>query len=70
MSNRNSAIIAFLAGAAAGAIVTYIICSNQGEEVVDNFKDLAQKVRDNIAEQLSNLQGKKSTTEQDDMMGV
>jgi gas vesicle protein len=74
MNDQTKTAIAFIAGAAIGAAVTYLLTSDKGEELADDFKDLARKVKDNIAEQFSNIQTRKEAREeaqmQEDMMGV
>lgn len=53
MNNQSRLLLAFLAGALAGIAVTYLASSEKGEEVVDEFKNMANKLKNDIADRIS-----------------
>lgn len=52
MERKSAFILSFLAGAAAGAVVGYILASGKGEDVIADIKDAAGKFKDEFDEQL------------------
>ncbi len=52
MNNQSRLLLAFLAGALAGVAVSYLASSDKGEEVVDEFKNMANKLKNDIADRL------------------
>jgi len=52
MNNQSRLLLAFLAGALAGVAITYLASSDKGEEVVDDFRVMANKLKDELAERL------------------
>jgi hypothetical protein len=50
MRNQSRLILAFIAGAAAGAAVAYLVTSDKGEEIIGEIRNLAGRIRDNVAE--------------------
>ncbi|MGZ5282490.1 MAG: hypothetical protein ACXWEY_09465 [Bacteroidia bacterium] len=52
MNNQSRLLLAFLAGALAGVAVTYLASSDKGEEVVDEFKNMASKLKSDLAERM------------------
>ena len=72
MKNQSKLILAFIAGAAAGAAVAYLVTSDKGEEIMNEIKGLAGKIRENVAERMNKAAGAKQTdeTQGEEFMGV
>lgn len=74
MNKEIKTLLAFLAGAAAGAAVVYLITQNDDEGLKGTFKDLTSRMKSTIADQLKDLEAKKAqyqqAQEQEDMMGI
>lgn len=49
MNNQTRTILAFMAGAAAGAVVTYLLTSGKGADAVEEFRRMADKLRGDLA---------------------
>jgi hypothetical protein len=52
MNNQSRLLLAFLAGALAGVAVTYLVSSDKSDAVVDDFRAMANKIKDDLAERL------------------
>lgn len=52
MERKSALILTFLAGAAAGAVVGYILANGKGEEIIADIKEAAGKFKDEFEEQL------------------
>ena len=52
MERKSAFILSFLAGAAAGAVVGYMLASGKGEEIIADIKEVAGKFKDEFEEQL------------------
>jgi hypothetical protein len=52
MNNRTRTVLAFIAGAAVGAAVTYVLTSSKGNDAVDEFRRLADKLKNDLNEKL------------------
>lgn len=61
MEKKSALILSFIAGAAAGAVVGYILASGKGEEVLAEVKDAAGKFKDELDKQID--KGKELLTE-------
>ena len=59
MKNQSKLILAFIAGAAAGAAVAYLVVSDKGEDIMAEIKNLAGKIRENVTERMGKTQGEK-----------
>lgn len=74
MNSMGKIMLAFLAGAATGAVVTYMLTTKEGDEIVDDFKGLVSKLKDNIAHQMHNLQEQRQRgsvmKEHEEVLGV
>jgi len=71
MRNQSRLILAFIAGAAAGAAVAYLVTSDKGEEIIGEIKNLASKIRDNVNERMNKPDAKTAEEmEAEEMMGV
>jgi hypothetical protein len=71
MRNQSRLILAFIAGAAAGAAVAYLVTSDKGEEIIGEIRNLAGKIRDNVAERRGKSGSKSGMeTEGEEFMGV
>jgi hypothetical protein len=62
MRNQSKLILAFIAGAAAGAAVAYLVTSDKGEEIIGEIRNLAGKIRENVSERMAKP-GQKETPE-------
>ena len=71
MRNQSRLILAFIAGAAAGAAVAYLVTSDKGEEIMGEIRNLASKIRENVNDRMSKS-GPKETPEAEsgEFMGV
>jgi hypothetical protein len=72
MKNQSKLILAFVAGAAAGAAVAYIVTSDKGEEIMGEIRGLAGKIRENVADRMHKASATKHTeeTQGEEFMGV
>jgi len=72
MKNQSKLILAFIAGAAAGAAVAYLVTSDKGEEIIDEIRKLAAKIKDNVSERMAKPSGEKHSDEHqgEEFMGV
>jgi len=72
MKNQSKLILAFIAGAAAGAAVAYLVTSDKGEEIIDEIRNLAGKLKDNVAERMTKSTAEKAADEHqgEEFMGV
>ena len=73
MKNQSKLILAFVAGAAAGAAVAYLVVSEKGEDIITEIRNLAGKIRDNVSERMAkSKQGNSGTgkNEGEEFMGV
>ena len=71
MRNQSRLILAFIAGAAAGAAVAYLVTSDKGEEIIGEIRNLAGKIRDNVSERMAKAGAKQEPTpEGEEFMGV
>jgi len=72
MKNQSRLILAFVAGAAAGAAVAYIVASDKGENIMADIRNLAGKVRENVNERMKRSPTDQSTDEHqgEEFMGV
>ena len=72
MKNQSKLILAFIAGAAAGAAVAYLVTSDKGEEIIDEIRNLAGKIKDNVTDRMTKTSAEKTADEHqsDEFMGV
>ena len=71
-------VLSFLAGAAAGVAIAYLITSDRGEEIIDEIKTMAGKLKENISsrmnaamEEMSNMENMAENEGQgEEFMGV
>jgi hypothetical protein len=71
MRNQSRLILAFIAGAAAGAAVAYLVTSDKGEEIIGEIRNLANKVKDNVSERMAKSSSKQEPIpEGEEFMGV
>jgi len=71
MRNQSRLILAFIAGAAAGAAVAYLVTSDKGEEIIGEIRNLAGKIRENVNERMAKSGGKETPeAEGEEFMGV
>jgi hypothetical protein len=76
MNNQARTIIAFVAGAAVGAAVTYLLTSDKGGDAVDEFRRMANKLKEELNEKLGKRRPgmgpspSTATGQAEDMMGV
>jgi gas vesicle protein len=74
MNNQSRMILTFLAGAAAGVAIAYLATSDRGEEIIDELRSMAKKVKDNIADRMgadtASAASSASGVESDEFMGV
>lgn len=52
MNKSTRTVLAFIAGAAVGAAVTYVLTSSKGNDAVDEFRRLADKLKNDLSEKL------------------
>ena len=48
MNNNSKTLLAFILGAAAGAAIGYFLASENKDELLEDLKDTATKVKDNL----------------------
>ena len=53
MKNQSKLILAFIAGAAAGAAVAYLVSSDKGEDILSEIRGLAGKIRNNVNDRMN-----------------
>ncbi len=72
MKNQSKLILAFIAGAAAGAAVAYLVTSDKGEEIIDEIRSLAGKIRENVNDRMTKSTPENATEEHqgEEFMGV
>jgi len=71
MRNQSRLILAFIAGAAAGAAVAYLVTSDKGEEIIGEIRNLAGKIRENVSDRMAKNGAKETPeTEGEEFMGV
>ena len=71
MKNQSKLILAFIAGAAAGAAVAYLVTSDKGEEIMGEIRGLAGKIRENVADRMNKAGNKQGDeTQGEEFMGV
>lgn len=72
MKNQSRLILAFIAGAAAGAAVAYLVTSDKGEEIIDEIRNLASKIRENVNDRMAKPGTEKPADEHqgEEFMGV
>ncbi len=63
MKNQSKLILAFIAGAAAGAAVAYLVVSDKGEDIIAEIRNLAGKIRENVSERVTKASAGKPTEE-------
>jgi hypothetical protein len=68
--NQSRLILTFLAGAAAGAAIAYLVTSDRAGDIIEEIKDMAMKVKDNIVDTMSKASEGNKETEEDLHMGV
>ncbi len=54
MEKKSALILSFIAGAAAGAVVGYLLASGKGEEMLADVKEAAGKFKDEFDKQIDN----------------
>jgi hypothetical protein len=52
MNNQTRTVLAFIAGAAVGAAVTYLLTSEKGGDAVEEFRQMADKLKNDLSEKL------------------
>jgi gas vesicle protein len=52
MNNQSRIVLAFIAGAAVGAAVTYLLTSEKGADAVEEFRRMADKLKNDLSEKL------------------
>lgn len=52
MEKKSALILSFIAGAAAGAVVGYLLASGKGEEMLADVKEAAGKFKDEFDKQI------------------
>ncbi|RYD71592.1 MAG: YtxH domain-containing protein [Sphingobacteriales bacterium] len=57
MNNQSRLFLAFLAGALAGVAITYMVSTEKGEEVVDDFRSMANKLKGDLADRVKKARG-------------
>ena len=71
-NDKSKMLVTFIAGAAVGAAIGYLLASGKKDEWVKEFKDLAGKIKDDIKGKMDD--GKQAIKDIDkeltDMMGV
>jgi hypothetical protein len=71
MRNQSRLILAFIAGAAAGAAVAYLVTSDKGEEMLGEIRNLAGKIKTNVSDRVKQATGNQAPeAEGEDFMGV
>ena len=72
MNNQSKLILAFIAGAAAGAAVAYLVSTDKGEELMGEIRGFAGKIRENVADRMNKSAGAKQAdeTQGEEFMGV
>lgn len=71
-SNNSKILITFIAGAAVGAAIGYLLASGKKDEWLNDLKEFAGKVKDDVKSKMD--EGKQALNDIDDqlnnMMGV
>lgn len=73
MNSQSKMILSFLAGAAAGVAVAYLVSSDRGEEIVDEIKGMANRLKDTLASRMGSMQADADAAAgvaDEDFMGV
>jgi gas vesicle protein len=52
MNDSTKIVRAFLVGVVAGAAIGYFLASDNKEEIIDDLKNTAQKIKDNLEEDI------------------
>jgi gas vesicle protein len=52
MEKKSSVLVSFIIGAAVGAAVGYLLSSGKGEELLDDLKDSADNLKDELGKQM------------------
>jgi len=68
--NQSKLILTFLAGAAAGAAIAYLVTSDRAGDLIKEIKDMAMKVKDNIVDTMNKATEGNREAEEDVHMGV
>ena len=71
-NDKSKLLVTFIAGAAVGAAIGYLLASGKKDEWLNDFKEVAGKIKDDIKSKMSD--GKEALNDLDnqinDMMGV
>lgn len=51
--NQSRLILTFLAGAAAGAAIAYLVTSDRASDLIEEIKDMAIKMKDNLVDKMN-----------------
>lgn len=68
--NQSRLILTFLAGAAAGAAIAYLVTSDRAGDLVEEIKDMAMKMKDTIVDTMSMASDSSKEANEDVHMGV
>jgi hypothetical protein len=68
--NQSRLILTFLAGAAAGAAIAYLVTSDRAGDLIEEIKDMAMKVKDNIVDTMNMASEGSKESNEDVHMGV